>query len=177
MNSCTKRLKIGRQYSDNGAYTTTTIAKRSVLGYCARRFSSLAVPISDIEKISTMSRQRRTLLLQRLPTGSVRTGCCSSAAFFLLFDWDAWTWGYLVEKCNRGWELRPLIYLGSESWAKATFQISRECGASGGEVASTVQYHCTAALSSLYLNAEIQKLYVLSAWSLTELLFLKKQFQ
>ena len=28
MNSCTKRLKIGRQYSDNGAYTTTTIAKR-----------------------------------------------------------------------------------------------------------------------------------------------------
>ena len=48
MNSCTKRLKIGRQYSDNGAYTTTTIAKRRC-----------AVPISDIEKISTMSRRRR----------------------------------------------------------------------------------------------------------------------
>ena len=48
MNSCTKRLKIGRQYSDNGAYTTTTIAKRRC-----------AVPISDIEKISTMSRHEK----------------------------------------------------------------------------------------------------------------------
>ena len=66
MNSCTKRLKIGRQYSDNGAYTTTTIAKRRC-----------AVPISDIEKISTMSRRRRTSSRAFFYFSSVmKTFCC-----------------------------------------------------------------------------------------------------
>ena len=53
MNSCTsllEKLKIGRQYSDNGAYYNS---KSPALRRKQR------VPISDIEKISTMSRHEK----------------------------------------------------------------------------------------------------------------------
>ena len=56
MNSCTsllEKLKIGRQYSDNGAYYNSKSPALLLLRRKQR------VPISDIEKISTMSRHEK----------------------------------------------------------------------------------------------------------------------
>ena len=67
MNSCTlEKLKIGRQYSDNGAYYNSKSRQHAgchLPGSRAgrqRRDYARTVPISDIEKISTMSRHENT---------------------------------------------------------------------------------------------------------------------